>query len=289
MKKAREKNGVYERQPFELFAYHDTKAELDQSMFHFHNNYEILLYLKGNLELYIEQSRYVPVPGTLFVISTEEVHKGTLLDAGDYERYVIHVSASVIQPLLGYDTDLLACFHNHEPGKQNAALLNEKEIAEFCELFEKLRHILDTEPYGKEVLKIACVAQLMIMVNRVFSHTIMPANPVSNLASGIMAYVENHLSEQLSLESIAAALYMDKYYLAHQFKKQTGDSLYHFILMKRIALARRLLGEGLSVTEVCERSGFNDYNNFIRTFRKYVNVSPGEYRKHQMEQYRPHV
>lgn len=158
-----------------------------------------------------------------------------------------------------------------------------EEIVEFCELFSKLKQILDTEPYGKEVLKISCVAQLMTMVNHAFSHTIMPARPVSNLASGIMDYVENHMSEPLSLESIAAALFMDKYYLAHQFKKQTGNSLYHFILMKRIALARRLLGEGLPVTEVCDRSGFNNYNNFIRTFRKYVNMSPGEYRKHQTE------
>lgn len=283
MEKSREKNGIYERQPFELFAYHDTKPTLDHSVFHFHNNYEILLYLKGSLEMYIEQSRYLPLPGTLFVISTEEVHKGTLLDSKEYDRYVIHVSASVIQPLLGYDVDLLACFHGHEPGKQNAVVLNEEEIAQFCEIFKKLRHILDTEPYGKEVLKITWVAQLMTMVNGAFSHSIMAAKPVSNLASGIMDYVENHLSEPLSLESIAAALFMDKYYLAHQFKKQTGDSLYHFILMKRIALARRLLGDGLSVNEVCERSGFNNYNNFIRTFRKYVNMSPGEYRKHQAE------
>ena len=283
MTKMREKNGIYERQPFELFAYHDKKPTLDHSVFHFHNNYEILLYVKGNLEIYIEQSRYLPVPGTMIVISTEEVHKGTILDSEDYERYVIHVSSSVIQPLLGYDVDLLACFHGHEPGKQNAVVLSMEEIVEFCELFSKLKQILDTEPYGKEVLKISCVAQLMTMVNHAFSHTIMPARPVSNLASGIMDYVENHMSEPLSLESIAAALFMDKYYLAHQFKKQTGDSLYHFILMKRIALARRLLGEGLPVTEVCDRSGFNNYNNFIRTFRKYVNMSPGEYRKHQTE------
>ena len=90
MTKMREKNGIYERQPFELFAYHDKKPTLDHSVFHFHNNYEILLYVKGNLEIYIEQSRYLPVPGTMFVISTEEVHKGTILDSEDYERYVIH-------------------------------------------------------------------------------------------------------------------------------------------------------------------------------------------------------
>lgn len=282
--KAKEKNGIYERQPFELFAYHDNKPLLDHTVFHFHNNYEILLYLRGSLEIYIEQSCYQPVYGTLFVIDTEEVHKGTLLDDGAYERYVIHVSASVIQPLQGYDVDLFGCFHNHEPGKQNAVVLNQDEIMRFCEIFNQLKQILDTEPYGKEVLKISYVTQLMTMINHAFSRTMTPAaSPVSNAASRIMDYVEAHLREPLSLESISAALFMDKYYLAHQFKKQTGDSLYHFILMKRIAMARRFLREGMLVTEACERSGFNNYNNFIRTFRKYVNMSPGEYRKHQTE------
>ena len=46
----------------------------------------------------IEQSRYLPVPGTMFVISTEEVHKGTILDSEDYERYVIPVSYTHLDP-----------------------------------------------------------------------------------------------------------------------------------------------------------------------------------------------
>ena len=277
----KEKNGIYERQPFELFAYHSVMPEIDHSAFHFHNNFEVLLYLNGNIELYIEQSRYVPVPGTLFVINTEEVHKVVLLEKGEYERYVIHLSASVLQPLLGYDVDLLGCFYNHEPGRNNAVVLSEEEIAEFCRIFRKVQKILDTVPYGREVLKITCMAQLMTLVNCAFSHAVMPSSPVSDLVSGIMEYVEKHLNQPLSLESIAAALFMNKYYMAHQFKKQTGDSLYHFILMKRIALAKRLLGEGMAVTAVCEGAGFNNYNNFIRTFRIYVNMSPGEYRKHQ--------
>lgn len=284
MARQREKNGIYERQPFTLFAYHSISPEIDHSVFHFHNNYEILLFMKGEMELYIEQSRYVPVPGTLFAINTEEVHKGSVLSNGEYDRYVIHISDSILQPLLGYDVDLLSCFHNHEPGVQNAVVLSGGEIEEFCRIFGEIRRVLDAEPYGKEVLKITYMAQLMTLVNCAFSHTMMqPAKPVSSLTAAVMEYVENHLDQQMSLESIASALYLDKYYVAHQFKKQTGDSLYHFILMKRIALARRLLSDGKSVAEVCEQTGFNNYNNFIRTFRKYVEMPPGEYRKHQKD------
>ncbi|MBQ3028199.1 MAG: AraC family transcriptional regulator, partial [Lachnospiraceae bacterium] len=42
--------------------------------------------------------------------------------------------------------------------------------------------------------------------------------------------------------------------------------------------AKALLQEGASVTEACYRSGFNDYANFIRSFKKVTGVSPGKYR-----------
>lgn len=275
--------GVYERQPFAIYAYHSTELEIDHPVFHFHNNYELLLCTKGNIELYIEQSRYVAVPGTLFAISTEEVHKVMVMDSSEYERYVVHFGASIIQPLLGYDAiDLLACFKGHAPGAQNAVVLGDEKLQEFCRIFEQIKNVLEQEPYGKETLKITYMAQLLILVNRAFSHTaVPPSKPVSALVASIMKYVDSHLSQPLSLEDIAGGLFMDKYYMAHQFKKQTGDSLYHFILMKRIALARRLLTEGRTVAEVCEQTGFNNYNNFIRTFRKYADMPPGEYRKLQ--------
>lgn len=278
-------NAIYERQPFAIYAYHSTEPKIEHPAFHFHNNYELLLCLRGNMEFLVEQSRYVAVPGTLFAISTEEVHKGMLLDSSEYERCVVHFSASIIQPLLGYDAiDLLACFNSHAPGFQNAVVLEDAELEEFCRIFRQIQQVLEQEPYGRETLKITYMAQLLIMVNRVFAHTnVPPSSPVSAFVAAVMKYVDTHLSQPLSLENIAGDLYMDKYYLSHQFKKQTGDSLYHFILMKRIALARRLLTEGNSVAEVCEQAGFNNYNNFIRTFRKYTGMPPGEYRKLQRE------
>ncbi|WP_081743881.1 helix-turn-helix domain-containing protein [Eisenbergiella tayi] len=48
---------------------------------------------------------------------------------------------------------------------------------------------------------------------------------------------------------------------------------------KKTAAAKQLLAEGKTVTETCYLSGFNDYNNFIRTFKKITGTSPGQYQK----------
>jgi AraC-like DNA-binding protein len=68
-------------------------------------------------------------------------------------------------------------------------------------------------------------------------------------------------------------------YVSAQFSRQMGLPLKQFIVTKKIALAKQLLEEPLSVTQVCERCGFGDYSNFIRTFKKNTGISPLQWRK----------
>ncbi|MNC57806.1 Multiple antibiotic resistance protein MarA [compost metagenome] len=94
-----------------------------------------------------------------------------------------------------------------------------------------------------------------------------------------MTYIDNHLHLALSLEGIAEELSVDKYYLSHLFKQQTGGTLYRYVLLKKITLAKQLLTAGNSVSDTCYLSGFNDYANFIRTFKNFTGHTPGQYGK----------
>jgi AraC-like DNA-binding protein len=73
--------------------------------------------------------------------------------------------------------------------------------------------------------------------------------------------------------------YTDKYYLLHQFKLYTGYTIHQYVQQKRLITAKLLLKEGKSAMEACEESGFGDYANFIRAFKKAFGVPPGRYRK----------
>lgn len=50
-----------------------------------------------------------------------------------------------------------------------------------------------------------------------------------------------------------------------------------YITAKRITLSKSLLSEGCSVSETCEKCGFNDYSNFLKAFTKAVGISPKKY------------
>ena len=94
-----------------------------------------------------------------------------------------------------------------------------------------------------------------------------------------MAYIAEHLSENISLSDIAKQVGMGRTKLNEEFQKYLSLSVYQYILRERMVLAQRYLNQKHSVKEVSDACGFNDSAHFIRTFKRYFSLTPGQYRK----------
>ena len=99
------------------------------------------------------------------------------------------------------------------------------------------------------------------------------------IVAGIIEYLREKCTEHLSLDDLAAHFMLSKHYLCHVFKKGTGFSVMEYVIQLRIITAQRLLRQGANVQEASERSGFQTYSHFIRTFNTYVGISPKKYAK----------
>ena len=71
--------------------------------------------------------------------------------------------------------------------------------------------------------------------------------------------------------------------LCDEFRRVTGQTTAQYILSVRIAAACAFLIRGMSVTEVCEKTGFENWSNFSRTFRHHVGMSPKQYAMHNRQ------
>ena len=92
----------------------------------------------------------------------------------------------------------------------------------------------------------------------------------------ILDYINEHITEDLSIDRIAEAMYLNRSYLMHLFKSETGYTIGKYISEKRLFLANHLIGEGVSITDACYRSGFRNYSAFFQAYRNKYHVSPRE-------------
>ena len=99
----------------------------------------------------------------------------------------------------------------------------------------------------------------------------------SNFSREVEAYIDEHFTDpDLNISITSQHFDRSPAYLSGLYKKQTGRSLLEYINMKRISFAETLLKEGVSVVEAAERSGFRDSGGFIRTFKRYRGITPGQ-------------
>lgn len=87
-------------------------------------------------------------------------------------------------------------------------------------------------------------------------------------------FINDNITQDLTLEMIANHFYISKQYLCKIFKQKTGLTVKKYISYKRIVLVRELYSSGMSITEACTRAGFNGYSNFYRTFFNLMHESP---------------
>ena len=94
-------------------------------------------------------------------------------------------------------------------------------------------------------------------------------------------YIEENISQKISLAEVAALVNMSESAFSHFFKKKTGISFITYVNNLRVAKACDLLAStSLSASEICYDCGFNNTSNFIRIFTKRKNMTPIEYRNH---------
>ena len=96
----------------------------------------------------------------------------------------------------------------------------------------------------------------------------------------ILYYINHNYNENLKLEAIAPLFGYNSSYLGKIFNKKVGESFNSYLDRIRIENSKKLLfEENLKVYEIAEQVGYKNVDYFHKKFKKYVGISPVEYRK----------
>ncbi len=188
---------------------------------------------------------------------------------------ILSIHPGFLQSLSTEHTDLLACFKNGKSPNGHKRHLDREQQNRFLYYIDKLT---TDNSYGMDVLERAFFMELMVWINQVMMSNQEEKSPVySRQIHDIMTYINNNISEAITIESLSKRFYLSTSYISRQFKLCTGMTINRYIAARRISIAKSLLADGEHASVVCEKAGYHDYSNFVRTFTKLVGISPKKY------------
>ena len=99
-----------------------------------------------------------------------------------------------------------------------------------------------------------------------------------------ISFLESNYQKKITENTLASLCGMNPFRFSRCFKKEIGLTFQEYLVRLRIREALRLLGNpNASITDIAFTVGFNDTSYFSRTFKKYLNQSPSEFRSLQQK------
>jgi AraC-like DNA-binding protein len=129
--------------------------------------------------------------------------------------------------------------------------------------------------YEKNLLSILLI--LFVRSYMTSDHNVPSRNRKNLVMDDIFRYIREHLTEDLSLETLEEQFYVSRYHLCREFKKMSGQTVHSYILKLRLDLCKKHIEAGKPIKEVYALCGFGGYNHFFRAFKKEFGMTPREY------------
>lgn len=103
--------------------------------------------------------------------------------------------------------------------------------------------------------------------------------------TGITRYMQEHLTEEVSLSVLAEEFHLNPQYISQLFKNEIGVGFLSYLTNIRMEKAKKLLvSTQLSMAEIADQTGYGDYRVFTKVFKKTEGITPSQYRREFLEE-----
>ncbi len=248
---------------------------------HTHDYYEIYMFLSGSVKLFVEDTFYKVKRGDIIVIPPYTIHQLIPIDQNqEYDRMFMLITETCLASFNFNEHSLLHPLQLATKSKRYLFHINDTK--DYDEIFQAMYLIHRTRTddyYGKEMLNRSRIIQIMTLLNKYILSDMAPKQKtkVHPTIDKVLAYINEHYAEQLTIENLSEQFFIDKYALTRFFKKQTARTLHNYITLKRISIAKQKIAEGISPSAVYYEVGYLDYSSFYRAFHKMEGVTPKEF------------
>lgn len=265
---------------FKIFHLKDTERK--EFTYHYHDFHKILILLGGDVTYCIEGRTYALSPNDIVLVNAGEVHKPIIHSDTPYERIILYVSPEFLARYEAKGNNLSLCFEHASSEQAHVLRLHSSRTGRLGDSIRKLDSSVKDTDYACELHRRILFLEFMIQLNRaaLHNHIEFVGDSASNeKIVAILSYLNEHLTEDISIDELSSRFYLSRYYLMHTFKEQTGYTIGGYLLTKRLFLAKEYIAAGTPITDICYACGFKNYSTFSRAYKKSFGESPRDYRQ----------
>lgn len=250
------------------FAYQSWKElSKDHEKPHIHDSYEIYVNVSGDVAFLVNNSLYPVQKGDVVVTRPGDVHICVYQSAIEHACFCFWLQCPDDSPLISFAkrNDFTNFIRYSDDTKR--------------ELLRLLYRLKDAEDTKREPARSAYLFRLLTLFaegeQTELEHATLPVD-----MQRVLDYINDHYTQLHCVEDIVNATHVSGSTLNRWFRAHLQLSPHKYVEALKLSYAQRLLIEGVSVTETCNRSGFSDCSRFISIFKNKFGQTPLQYQKH---------
>ena len=238
--------------------------------------YELDYNLEGGRKIWVDNKEYMVEEGSIIFRHPGQVCSST----GNYNMIMLTFDWNV------GDIAKVKYIRNYSSSRNNRSAEDRLKLPiifvpehsnEILSIYKRLL-ILNQQPERKELTN-AYIAKLLYLVCADASTHRIHSIEKDTTVDKVLAYINAHYTEKLTLEQLASTVYLNKHYLVRLFKNETGKTPFDFVIATRLEQAKKLLKcTNLNISDIAQRCGFETSAYFCKKFKNEFNITPLKYR-----------
>lgn len=235
---------------------------------HLHDKLTLVALEHGSIKLHIVQNKISLCPNELAIINPYQIHSASNINRESNGLYALYLDK---QWVAQFQCDLFQTknYFSFQQNKTNNPIL----FNDFITL---------SKNFFNDTLCIEIKKEQLIQF---FGDLLIDNTPYSikytknSISCDIRQYIDQQITQNISLEKIANEFLITPYHLIRIFNTEIHMTPHQYIINQKVNLAKKLLSEGMSISEAALCAGFNDQSHLYKYFKLIFSISPKTYQK----------
>jgi len=275
---------VSETFPCAIFNADIGKYNLGYVPWHWHEEVEIYVVLKGKLKVYLSGHSYILEENQAAFINSNVLHAMDIAEGDACHLITILFSPSIFTG--GKDTAFYKKVTESIIGNENIqshVFLRDNVMgSDFIQAIKEIYKVYSTNQMNMELMIGENLSKIWrYLISEINEVNRDPINKIQEVRTQtMMKFIHDHYNHPLSLKDIAASVSISTRECSRCFQNIIHTSAIKYLMSHRIAMSLNLLVENkYSITQIASKVGFNSSSYFTKVFLEIMDMSPSDYKK----------